>query len=100
MKKRLVCYGDSFTEYKWSTWADLLAKVTEAELLNRAIRGCGNNFILHRLKWDIDNGIISHNDTIKIMWSLWPRVNKIIDHDNFKGATEHRTPEQQLLVFQ
>jgi len=81
--KRLITYGDSCTEYKWSTWADILAKATESNLLNRAVRGAGNNFIQYRIKNDLADGVITQDDSIKIMWSMWSRVVNIIGKNKF-----------------
>ena len=81
--KRLIAYGDSATEYKWSTWADILAKATESNLLNRAVRGAGNNFIQYRIQNDLADGIITQDDSIKIMWSMWSRVVNIVNKNKF-----------------
>lgn len=97
---RLVTYGDSYTKYKWSTWADILAKVYKVDLLNRAEIGCSNNVILYRLKWDIENKVINKNDTVKIMWSQWKRYHKIIDENHFDIIdSEKRTYDENLTVY-
>ena len=62
---RLITYGCSFTSWKWSTWADILAEQLDLELINRGRVAGANNFALHRLKHDIKNGLFENDDVIR-----------------------------------
>ena len=80
---RLITYGCSFTSYKWSTWADILAEQLDLPLINRGRVASGNNWALYRLKYDIETGLVQKDDVIRIMWCVYNRVSNIIDVNNF-----------------
>ena len=81
---RLITYGCSFTSWKWSTWADILAEQLDLPLINRGRVASGNNWALFRLKHDIETGLIQKDDVVRIMWCTYNRVSKIIDFDEFE----------------
>lgn len=89
---RLITYGCSFTSYKWSTWADILAEQLDLPLINRGRVASGNNWALYRLKHDIETGLVQKDDVIRIMWCVYNRVSNIIDVNNFTffPATTHK----------
>lgn len=91
---RLVTYGCSFTRYYWSTWADILAENLDLELINRGVGGCGNNFMLHRLKHDLQNTIINQGDKIIIMWCYYNRKNLITGKDSFQMVREQTSRDE------
>ena len=96
---RLITYGCSLTNYRWWTWADILAKQLDLPLINRGKPACGNNFIFSRLQHDIDTGLIQPNDTIRIMWCHYNRVSKVLDPDNFIYNSETSDLEEQIQNF-
>jgi len=73
---RLITYGCSFTNYHWSTWADILAENSKLDLINRGLRGCGNNFIFARFQQDMAEGMFQKDDEIRIMWCYYNRVSR------------------------
>ena len=46
--KRLFVFGCSFTQYRWPTWADIIAKDNpHLEYFNTANSGAGNLYIFN-----------------------------------------------------
>ena len=96
---RLITYGCSFTSWKWSTWADILAEQLDLELINRGRVAGANNFALHRLKHDIKNGLFENDDVIRIMWCTYNRVSKIIDIDDFEFVESTTNKHKKIKNF-
>lgn len=92
---KLFTYGDSFTDYLWSTWADIIAKNFSYKLEQKGVRGCGNNFIYFRLKEDIRLGLIKPLDHVMVMWSYFNRVSDIKNYNTFTAIKETHDPLKQ-----
>lgn len=88
----MVTYGCSFTNYYWSTWADILAENLDLKLVNRGLDGCGNNFISARINHDVKSGLIEKDDVVRIMWCYY---NRISDFNNLEGITKFVPPTQK-----
>lgn len=96
---KLITYGDSFTRYRWWTWADILAQNLDLPLVNRGRPACANNFIFHRLNRDLRNGLIEKNDVVHIMWCHYNRVSRIIDDDEMQYQKETTNILEQKKNF-
>ena len=77
MRKRLLTFGCSFTQYSWPTWADILAKEFE-EFCNWGCSGGGNQFIFHSIVESFHRDQINVHDTVIIMWSNIMREDRYI----------------------
>lgn len=96
---KLITYGCSLTNYRWWTWADILAQNLNLPLVNRGRPACGNNFMFARLQHDIKSGLIEKNDIIRIMWCHYNRVNRILDLDRFEYGGDSVDQSQQIENF-
>jgi hypothetical protein len=76
--KRLFTFGCSFTNYKWPTWADILAKDFD-HYENWAQEGGGNHFIFNSLNEAIVRNNISKDDTVIIMWTSIIREDRYVN---------------------
>ena len=65
---RFFAFGDSFTDFKWSTWADIYG-TNFTQYQNWGIRGSGNTAIHTQLVECILKKKIKQSDTIGIVWS-------------------------------
>ena len=77
MKKRLLTFGCSFTNYVWPTWADVLAQDFD-QFENWGRIGSGNHFILYSLAEAIHRSKITKDDTIAVMFTSFAREDRWI----------------------
>lgn len=75
---RLFAFGCSFTNYRWPTWADILARGFDYSE-NWGQNGAGNHFIFNSLIECINSNSISKNDTVIIMWSSIGREDRWVN---------------------
>ena len=72
---KLIVFGCSFTDYRWPTWADIIAEDLDCEYENWGIGGGGNQCIarriLYRSTWGFDL-----NDWVMIQWSSLNREDR------------------------
>lgn len=80
MKKfnRVFCFGCSFTEYQWPTWATILQKDLDVPVYNWGLCGIGNRAILSKIvqcdiKYQFDK-----DDLIMVVWTSWTREDRYI----------------------
>ena len=74
MIKKLYTFGCSFTKDNYQlTWADLLAKHLGLDLVNRAERGSGADYISSRLLMSDD--ILDSESLVAIMWPCADRFD-------------------------
>lgn len=66
--RRLFAFGCSFTNYKWSTWADCLAPEFDF-FENWGQSGAGNNFIFNSVMECDQRHNFGANDTVIVCWS-------------------------------
>jgi len=77
--KRVFCFGCSYTEYIWPTWANILQKDLDIPVYNWGLCGLGNIGIHSRMvQCDIMNKFTS-DDLIIVVWSSWTREDRWID---------------------
>ncbi len=67
-KSRLFTFGCSFTDYKWDTWANLLAE-NYTDHVQHGRAGAGNFYIYVRVMQEIYSQNINPEDTVVIMWT-------------------------------
>lgn len=83
---RFIAIGCSFTNYRWSTWADLLSlEMPQAEYINLGRSGAGNQYIAIQLNQVINSLELTERDFVAIMWSGFYREDKYISghHQNW-----------------
>jgi hypothetical protein len=79
MFKRFFSFGCSFTNYKWNTWADIIADDLGLEYHNLAQPGMGNVGIMHEIiRADLKYNF-TDQDLIIVMWSHWIREDRFIN---------------------
>jgi hypothetical protein len=77
--KRIFAFGCSFTNYKWATWADMMAKqMPHAEFINAGRTGAGNLHIAAQVSQYNHKFKFTHADLVLVMWSTFMREDKYI----------------------
>jgi hypothetical protein len=74
---RLFTFGCSFTNYSWSTWADILAPEFE-QFYNWGQNGAGNQYIFNSLIEANQRHQINNSDTVIIVWTNVTREDRYI----------------------
>lgn len=78
--KRLFVFGCSYTNYKWPTWAHVLAsEIDNVELYNFARTGSGNLFISLRVAEANVRYKFNENDLVVIMWTSFTREDRYVN---------------------
>ena len=68
--KRFFVFGCSFTNYRWPTWADIVAQeMPKAFYVNAGASGAGNQYISAQISQHIRMFNIGANDLVAVMWS-------------------------------
>lgn len=78
MKKRLFTFGDSFTQYSYPTWADILGQEFDY-YENWGRMAAGNHFIFNSVNECLIRNEVNQNDTFIIMWTNIYREDRYID---------------------
>lgn len=79
--KRLFVFGCSFTQYRWPTWADIIARnYPHLEYHNSACSGAGNLYIFSQLNQYINHFKPGPDDLVMILWSSFYREDRYITH--------------------
>jgi hypothetical protein len=77
--KRIFAFGCSFTNYKWLTWSDILAKhMPNAEYINAGASGAGNLYILAQLSQHNAKYAFNDTDLVVVMWSTFMREDRYL----------------------
>jgi hypothetical protein len=74
---RLLTFGCSFTNYRWSTWADILAPEFD-QFENWGQGGGGNHYIFNSLMEADQRQRFGPNDTVVVCWSSTFRDDRYI----------------------
>ena len=77
MKGRLFTFGCSFTNYRWSTWADCLAPEFDY-FENWGQAGGGNQFIFNSVMEADQRQHFAGNDTIVVCWTSTQRDDRYV----------------------
>ena len=72
---RLFTFGCSFTNYRWSTWADCLAPEFD-EFYNWGQSGGGNHFIFNSVMEADQRYKFGANDTVVVCWTDFNREDR------------------------
>lgn len=75
---RLVTFGCSFTNYRWSTWADCLAPEFDC-FENWGQSGAGNEFIFNSVMEADQRQPFGIDDTVVVCWSTVTREDRYVD---------------------
>lgn len=75
---RLFTFGCSFTNYRWSTWADCLAPEFN-EFYNWGQSGAGNHFIFNSVMEADQRHRFGPGDTVMICWTNVMREDRYTD---------------------
>lgn len=75
---RLFAFGCSFTNYRWSTWADCLAPEFD-EFQNWGQGGGGNHYIFNSVMECDQRHQFDAGDTVIVCWSSFLRDDRYID---------------------
>jgi hypothetical protein len=86
--KRFFAFGCSFTNYKWPTWADILAQEIP-EYYNYGVSGAGNFYIFHTVLQADALYNFTPDDLILIKWTNVHREDRYIEDSKHpkKGDT-------------
>jgi hypothetical protein len=74
---RLFTFGCSFTNYRWSTWADCLAPEFDY-FENWAQSGAGNEFIFNSVMEADQRQLFGPNDTVIVCWTTTTREDRYV----------------------
>lgn len=77
--KRFFAFGCSFTEYTWSTWADLIAKEIP-DSYNFGMGGGGNQLIFNKLIQANARYKFNKDDLVIIMWTNCAREDRYVEN--------------------
>lgn len=75
---RLFTFGCSFTNYRWSTWADCLAPEFEY-FENWGQSGAGNEFIFNSVMECDQRNQFGSADTVVVCWTTVTREDRYVD---------------------
>ena len=75
---RLFTFGCSFTNYRWSTWADCLAPEFD-EFQNWGQSGAGNEFILNSVMEADQRQQFGPQDTVMVCWTTNTREDRYVN---------------------
>jgi hypothetical protein len=76
---RLFAFGCSFTNYRWSTWADCLAPEFDS-FENWGQSGAGNHFIFNSVMEADQRHHFNANDTVIVCWTGIHRDDWYVNH--------------------
>ena len=74
--KRLFAFGCSFTDYYWSTWAEIIALDLEIELFNFGRTGAGNQYIANTVAQADLQYNFNDDDLVIISWTNVSREDR------------------------
>jgi hypothetical protein len=87
--KRFFAFGDSFTNYYWPTWADIVAQEIEY-YENWGLKGSGNHYIFNSVIECNTRNKFTKDDIVIIMWTGCTREDRYVDGQWLTAATEYR----------
>lgn len=86
---KLIVFGCSFTDYRWPTWADIIAEDLGCEYENWGLGGSGNQAIARRILYRSSLGL-NFDDWVMIQWSGISREDRFIDGEwKAQGPISH-----------
>jgi hypothetical protein len=98
MNNRLFTFGCSFTNFRWPTWADILARQFE-NYENWGRSGAGNFFIFNSVVEAVKRRNINKDDTVIVMWSSIAREDRYVkNHWLLSGSIYTQTIYDENFV--
>lgn len=88
--KRLFTFGDSYCQYKWPTWANIISQNFDMTY-NYGASGVGNFFIFHRALQCIIDKKLNSEDTVIVQWSSPTRFDFLKSDDGCWMMTGDQT---------
>jgi hypothetical protein len=88
--RRLFTFGCSFTNYRWSTWADALAPEFDY-FENWGQSGAGNHFIFNSVMECDQRHCFGSHDTVVICWSDIMREDRYTDRWQTLGVVANNS---------
>lgn len=85
---RLFTFGCSFTNYRWSTWADILG-VHYDEYQNWGQSGAGNHYIFNSVMEADQRHCFKPTDTVIVCWTSVHREDRYTDRWQTLGNIYH-----------
>jgi len=73
---RLFTFGCSFTEYKWATWANILAYEFDCEFYNFGKSGAGNSYIVNQITQANNYFKFNNDDLVIVSWTNISREDR------------------------
>lgn len=74
--KRFFTFGCSFTNYHWSTWADIVAKELKVPFYNYGRTGAGNQYIFNTIMQADALYNFNEDDLVMVCWSSITREDR------------------------
>jgi len=75
--KRFFAFGCSFTQYRWPTWCDIIAKDNpDLEYYNIGKSGAGNTYIFNQINQYANKMNFDEHDLVMVLWSSFYREDR------------------------
>ena len=88
--KRLFCFGCSFTQYLWSTWANILGtEFHDAEFYNFGKSGAGNHYIFNAIMQADSVYTFNHEDLVIVQWTNVSREDRYLEPGRDGHESKH-----------
>lgn len=88
---RIFCFGCSWTNYRWPSWADMCRYSADVPVYNWGLAGLGNVGIFYRLLEADLKHKFTDKDIILIQWSTWSREDRFFEkwggHGSVHGSS-------------
>ena len=79
--KRFFAFGCSFTNYFWSSWADILAHDLKIPYWNYGVTGAGNQFIANTIAQADNHHDFNSGDLVIVSWTHACREDRFVNDD-------------------
>ena len=88
---RIFCFGCSFTQYLWATWAEIIGyEFNKAEFYNFGKSGAGNQYIFNMLMQADSVYNFTHEDLVMVQWTNVSREDRYL-HAGHDGLHDTET---------
>ena len=75
--KRIFCFGCSFTDYNWGTWANIIGyEFNDAKFYNFGKSGAGNQYIFNMVMQADAIYSFTHEDLVMVQWTNVSREDR------------------------
>lgn len=85
---RLFAFGDSFCNYVWPMWPELIGQCYK-KVYNHGLSGCGNFYIFHKSLIELSLVDLDENDTVIIQWSEPLRYDYVEHSNHWSDVTDN-----------